>query len=61
MAKYLQFHINKGVVNGRRILGEDLIKKMHTIQFAWPGQRSGYCLALVREPVSNSYDILVTD
>lgn len=57
MAKYLQFHINKGVVDGRRILRADLIEEMHCIQFARPRQRSGYCLGLNRDPVSNSYDI----
>ncbi len=57
MAKYLQFHINKGVVNGRRILRADLMEEMHTIQFPRPGQRCGYCLALLRDPVSNSYNV----
>jgi len=57
MAKYLQFHINKGVVNGRRILRADLMEEMHTIQFAGPGQRSGYCLSLNREPISNTYSL----
>jgi CubicO group peptidase (beta-lactamase class C family) len=57
MAKYLRFHINKGVVDGRRVLRADLMEEMHTIQFARPGQRAGYCLALNREPVSNSYSI----
>jgi hypothetical protein len=57
MAKYLQFHINKGVVNGRRVLRADLMEEMHTIQFARPGQRAGYCLALNREPISNTYSL----
>ena len=57
MAKYVQFHINKGVVNGRRILRADLMEEMHTIQFARSGQRAGYCLALNREPISNTYSL----
>jgi CubicO group peptidase (beta-lactamase class C family) len=57
MAKYLQFHINKGVVDGRRILRADLMEEMHKIQFAHPGQRSGYCLCLIREPISDSYNL----
>jgi CubicO group peptidase (beta-lactamase class C family) len=57
MAKYLQFHINKGVVNGRRILRADLMEEMHTIQFPRPRQRCGYCLALLRDPVSNTYNL----
>jgi CubicO group peptidase (beta-lactamase class C family) len=57
MAKYLQFHINNGIVNSRRILRADLMEEMHTIQFPRPGQRTGYCLALIRQSVSNSYNI----
>jgi CubicO group peptidase (beta-lactamase class C family) len=57
MAKYLQFHINKGVVNGRRILRADLMEEMHTVQFARRGQRCGYGLGINRDPVSNSYNL----
>ncbi len=57
MAKYLQFHMNKGVVKGRRLLGADLMEQMHTIQFARSRQRFGYCLGLIRCPVSDSYCI----
>jgi hypothetical protein len=57
MAKYLRFHINHGVVDGRRILREDLMEEMHTIQYAWPHQRSGYALGLLRDPVSDSYAV----
>jgi len=57
MAKYLQFHLNKGVVNDRRVLRADLMELMHTIQFAHSGQRFGYCLGLIRDPVSDSYGI----
>jgi CubicO group peptidase (beta-lactamase class C family) len=55
MARYLRFHINRGVVDGRTILRSDLVDGMHTIQFARPHQRAGYCLALNREPVNNTY------
>ena len=57
MVKYLQFHVNKGVVNGRRILRADLMEQMHTIQFPYPGQRSGWGLGMVRDPVSDSYHL----
>jgi CubicO group peptidase (beta-lactamase class C family) len=57
MAKYLQFHINKGVVDGRRILRADLMDEIHSIQFAVPGQRGGYALGLLRDPVSDSYNL----
>ncbi len=57
MARYARFHINKGVVDGRRILRADLIEEMHTVQFSRTNQRFGYCLGLIREPVSDSYGI----
>jgi len=57
MAKYVQFHINKGVVDGRRILRKDLIDEMHSVQYAKSKQRSGYCLGLIREPVCDSYNV----
>ncbi len=57
MVEYLRFHLNKGVANGRRILRSDLMEEMHSIQFAVPGQRGGYALGLLREPVSDSYNI----
>jgi len=57
MKEYIQFHLNKGVVNGRRILRSDLMEQMHTIQFPHSRQRFGYCLGLIREPVSDSYGI----
>lgn len=57
MVKYLQFHINKGTVQGRRILRADLVEQMHEIQYARSDQRFGYCLGLIREPVSDSYGI----
>lgn len=57
MARYLRFHINKGVVDGRRILRADLMEEMHTIQYARRDQRSGYALGLLRDPVSDSYGV----
>jgi CubicO group peptidase (beta-lactamase class C family) len=57
MVRYLQFHINRGVLEGRRILRSDLMKQMHTIQFPHSGQRFGYCLGMIRDPVSDSYGV----
>jgi CubicO group peptidase (beta-lactamase class C family) len=57
MVKYLQFHLHKGAVNERRLLRADLMGQMHTIQFARSLQRFGYCLGLIRCPVSDSYCI----
>lgn len=57
MARYLQFHINEGVVDGRRLLRADLVEEMRTVQFAASGQRGGYALGLFRDPVSDSYNL----
>jgi CubicO group peptidase (beta-lactamase class C family) len=57
MVKYVQFHMNKGVVKGRRILRADLTEQMHTIQFARSRQRFGYCLGLIRGPLSDFHFI----
>jgi CubicO group peptidase (beta-lactamase class C family) len=55
MSKYVQFHLNGGVVNGRRLLREDLMEQYHAIQFARPGQKTGYTFGLWREVVSNTF------
>ncbi len=57
MSRYAQFHLNDGVVNGRRLLREDLMEQAHSIQFARPGQRTGYCFGLWREPVGNTFSL----
>ena len=55
MSKFIQFHLNGGVVDGNRLLGEELMRQYHSIQFGLPGQKTGYCLGLIREAVSNTY------
>ena len=55
MAKYLQFHINKGNVNGKQLLRKDLLEQMHSPAFPEKNQRSGYGLCLSRDPVSTTY------
>jgi CubicO group peptidase (beta-lactamase class C family) len=55
MSKYVQFHLNDGVVNGQRLLREDLMEQYHSIQFAHRGQRTGYTFGLIREVVSNTF------
>ncbi len=55
MVNYIQFFLNNGVVDGKRILREDLIKEMYQIQFACPDQRAGEGINLEIEPVCDSY------
>jgi hypothetical protein len=53
----MQFHLREGKVGDRRVLREDLMAEYHAIQYRMPDQRTGYCLGLYREVVSNTYDI----
>lgn len=46
MTEFLQFHLNKGTVKGKRVLSEDLLNEMYTIQFPEEGQRLGNGLGL---------------
>jgi len=57
MSKYVQFHLNGGVVDGRRLLREDLMEFYHSIPFAHPGQKTGYSFGLWREVVSNTFSL----
>jgi CubicO group peptidase (beta-lactamase class C family) len=55
MARYMRFHINKGEVDGRRILRRDLIEEMHTLQLPEHNERAGYGLGLVRAFAGPTY------
>lgn len=57
MGKYAMFHLNGGVVDGRRLLGEGLMEQYHSIQFARDDQETGYALGLIREPVGTTYSL----
>jgi len=57
MAKYAMFHINNGVVDGRRLLSDELMKQYHSIQFARDDQKTGYTLGLIREPVGSTFSL----
>jgi CubicO group peptidase (beta-lactamase class C family) len=57
MSRYLQFHINGGVVNGKRLLRKDLMEQFHSIQLAKRGQRTGYTLGLWREVTGDTFSL----
>jgi len=57
MSMYLRFHLNGGVVDGRRLLREDLMEQLHSIQLADVGQRTGYTLGLWREATGDTYSL----
>jgi len=46
MAKFVQFHLNKGIVNGKVLLKEDYLDKMYTIPYPVKGQETGYSLGI---------------
>jgi CubicO group peptidase (beta-lactamase class C family) len=55
MTRYVQFHLNGGIVDGRRLLREDFVRQYHSVQFADADQRNGYSLGLFREVVGDSF------
>ena len=57
MSKYGQFHLNEGVVDGHRLLREDLMEQYHSIQLARPDQRTGYTFGLWREPIGSTFSL----
>ena len=57
MSKYVQFHLNEGVVDGHRLLREDLMEQYHSIQLARPDQRTGYTFGLWREPIGSTFSL----
>jgi len=57
MSRYVQFHLNDGVVNGHRLLREDLMEQLHTIQLPKAGQRTGYTLGLWREVTGDTFSL----
>ncbi len=57
MTKYLMFHINRGRLNRKQILREDLMNEFHSIQFSLPGQRIGYALGLIHGDISSTYAV----
>jgi len=57
MSRYLQFHLNGGMVKGRRLLREDLMEELHAIQLPSTGQRTGYTFGLWREATSSTFSL----
>lgn len=46
MARFIQFHLNMGKINGHEIVQEQMIKQMQTIPFPGQGQLAGYAQGL---------------
>lgn len=48
MAKFVQFHLNRGKVNGKSILRPELLDEMYTIPWPVTNQYQGYALGVVK-------------
>ena len=48
MAKFIQFHLNRGEVNGKAILKPELLDEMYTIPWPVTNQYEGYALGAVK-------------
>jgi CubicO group peptidase (beta-lactamase class C family) len=55
MGKYVQFQLNEGRVNGKRVLNQKLLKEMCSVQFPLEGQEEGYGLGISRGKRNGSY------
>jgi CubicO group peptidase (beta-lactamase class C family) len=57
MARYIRFNLNDGELDGRRLLGDELLQEMYTVQFPEKGQRTGYGFEFVCEMIASTYNI----
>jgi CubicO group peptidase (beta-lactamase class C family) len=48
MAKYIQFHLNWGSINGQNLLDPALLDEMYTVPAPAQGSRAGYALGVSR-------------
>ncbi len=55
LARYVQFHLNTGKVNGQPLIKDTLLQEMYTIPFALSGQEEGYGLGIAIERKHGSY------
>jgi hypothetical protein len=48
LSKFVQFHLDRGKVNGKSILNTELLDEMYTIPYPVNGQYEGYALGIVK-------------
>ena len=46
MAKFVQFHLNQGKIDGKELITPSLLEEMYTVPFPVPGQIGGYALGI---------------
>lgn len=49
LSKFIQFHLNKGINNGKQILNPELLDEMYTIPYPGEYQYEGYALGIVKK------------
>jgi len=55
MAKYLRFHINEGVCDGRRLIEKDILDEMYSVAFPLLNQKCGYGFGLWKQMIGSTY------
>jgi len=58
MAKFIQFHLNGGQVDGKTILKQDILKQMYEVPFDTPGKNEGYALGIFMAHRQHNGDIV---
>jgi hypothetical protein len=53
MARFIQFHLNRGTANSQSVLSPALLDEMYTVPFPVRGQPEGYALGIVRSRRGN--------
>jgi CubicO group peptidase (beta-lactamase class C family) len=48
MAKFIQFHLNKGIIDNKKLLNPALVDEMYTIPYPLDGQKAGYALGVAK-------------
>jgi hypothetical protein len=55
MAKYLRFHLNKGMLNRQQIIQPEILEEMYRVAFPELNQSFGYCLGLWKQKIGNTF------
>jgi hypothetical protein len=55
MAKFIQFHLNYGVVGNKKILEKKYLEEMYSVPFPVKGQIEGYALGIDKDKNNGSY------
>ena len=59
MAKYIQFHLNRGSVHGQALLDPTLLDEMYTVPTPAQGSREGYALGVERHTWNKNRSVIL--